>query len=143
MADSSGSRREGLLIRAFNPLDGGTCVVQLRQERILAVGRRSRGQAMECGYIVPHILQHPTAVFEGLRREEDEDPRGAGWRCYCGLPTHSYTRDGSEAPPYPRQVYLVFVDDEGVAYNWRWEQADPTDLRLPANHEDRFTRRLP
>jgi len=107
-----------------------------------AVGRRSLGHAKECGYIVPAILQHPTAVFEGLRREEDEDSRGVGWRCYCGVPDCSYRRDGTETAPYPNRVYLVFVNDEGVAYNWRWEKADTDKAKLPVDHLTRFKRQL-
>ena len=84
------------------------------------VARRSLGHAKECAYIVPEILLNPTAIFEGLRRDEDEDRTGFGWRCFCGIPQNSYRADGTTAPPYPAQVYLVFVNDERVAYNWRW-----------------------
>lgn len=107
-----------------------------------AVAIRSLGHAKECGIIVPHILQHPTAIFEGLRRDEDEDSHGVGWRCYCGAPVQSFRPDGTEANPYPNQVYLVFVNDEGVAYNWRWERADPDNPKLPIGHADRFKKRL-
>ncbi len=124
MADTSGGRREFLVIHAVNPVDGKTCEVQISYQRLHAVAARTKGQLMEAANIVPHVLQHPTAIFEGLRREEDEDRWGCGWRCYCGLPLCSYRADGSEAEAYKRQVYLVFVNDQGVAYNWRWEKAD-------------------
>ncbi len=107
-----------------------------------AVARSGLGHAQECGKIVPAILQRPTAIFEGLRRDEDEDRWGFGWRCYCGLPEHSYRSDGAAGRPYPGQVYLVFVNDEQVAYNWRWEKADPDDLTLPLDHALRFKQRL-
>jgi len=142
MADKSESRREGLLIHAVDPVEGKPCIVQISHARIQAVGRRSMGQAKECAFTVPYILQHPTSIFEGLRRDEDEDSRGTGWRCYCGIPEHSYRADGSEGRPYKGQVYLVFVNDAGVAYNWRWEQADPDNPVLPIDHETRFTSRL-
>jgi hypothetical protein len=106
------------------------------------VGRRSLGHAKECGYTVPAILQRPKSIFEGLRRDEGEDRRGVGWRCYCGIPYHSYRQDGSEAAPYPNQVYLVFVNEEGVAYNWRWEKADPDKLNVPLNYQDRFQKQV-
>jgi hypothetical protein len=107
-----------------------------------AVGRRSMGHAKECGIILPAILQHPTAIFEGLRQDEDEDRRGYGWRCYCGIPEHAYHSDGTSRGPYPGQVHLVFVNDEGVAYNWRWERAADDDPNLPVNYEARFRKRL-
>ena len=73
--------------------------------------------AKECGIIVPMILEQPTAIFEGLRQDEDEDRHGYGWRCYCGIPEHAYHSDGTERPAYPGQIYLVFVNEERVAYN--------------------------
>ena len=142
MPDKDKSRRQMLTLQAVNPVDGKTCEVLISFDRMQAVAKRGMGQAKECGLIVPAILQKPTAVFEGLRRDEDEDRWGYGWRCYCGVPAHSYRADGSEAPPYPNQVFLVFVNDEGVAYNWRWERADAEDPKLPSGHAGRFKTRL-
>jgi hypothetical protein len=53
-----------------------------------------------------------------------------------------FRQDGSEAPPWPGQVFLVFVNDEGVAYNWRWEKSDPSDPYVPEGHSERFRKRL-
>jgi hypothetical protein len=92
--------------------------------------------------MVPAILQRPTAIFEGLRRDEDEDRWGYGWRCYCGRPDRAYRADGSAIQPYADQVYLVFVNDERVAYNWRWEKSDPENRSLPVDDETRFKQRL-
>ena len=83
------TRRDYLTIRAVNPDDGKTCEVLISFDRMQAVGRRSMGHAKECGYIVPAILQKPTAIFEGLRRDEDDDSKGVGWRCYCGIPENA------------------------------------------------------
>ncbi|MGH7138246.1 MAG: hypothetical protein ACREHD_21040 [Pirellulales bacterium] len=142
MPEPNRSRRDFLKIVALNPTDNSTCEVFVSFDRMQAVGRRSLGQAKECGYIVPEILQQPCAVFEGLRRDEDEDRGGVGWRCYCGVPAHAYRADGTVTRPYPSQVYLVFVNDEGVVYNWRWEKADPDDPLIPLDHQTRFKRRL-
>lgn len=136
------SRREGIQLAAVDPESGKTCQIQISFDRMQAVGKRSLGHAKECGWIVPQILQKPTGIFEGLRHDEDEDRTGYGWRCYCGLPDRSYGMDGREAPPYPGQVYLVFINDQRVAYNWRWEKCDPDDPNLPMNHGSRFKRRL-
>ncbi len=138
----SRSRREQILLEAINPVDGKSCHVQISFDRMQAVGRRSLGQAKECGYIVPMILQRPAAVFEGLRRDEDDDLRGVGWRCYCGVPDRSFRVDGTESPPYPGQVFLVFVNDEEVAYNWYWAKCDRDDRTLPEGYVDRFRKRL-
>jgi len=91
---------------------------------------------------VPMILQRPTAIFEGIRRDEDEDRQGFGWRCYCGIPDQGFLQDGTPVRPFPGQLYVVFVNDERVAYNWRWEKADSDNPRLPRDHETRFRKRL-
>jgi hypothetical protein len=135
-------RRTGILLDAIDPATGQVIKVQLSHQRLQSVASRSKGQVLEAGYIVPEILQHPTAIFEGLTQEEDEDRRGVGWRCYCGAPSVSYRTDGTEQNPFPRQVYLVFVNHEGIAYNWRWERSDPEDNRLPENHKRRFKRKV-
>jgi hypothetical protein len=143
MSHRGDSRREYITLLAIEPADGTlSCEVQISFERMQAVGRRSMGHAKECGFIVPMVLQKPTAIFEGLRRDEDEARRGFGWRCYCGVPEQSFRPDGTPDRPYLGQVYLVFVNDERVAYNWRWEKADPDDPKLPINHQNRFKQRL-
>jgi len=105
------------------------------------VAQRSLGHAKECGLLVPHTLQNPTAIFERLRKDEDEDGRSLGWYCYCSKSACSFNENGEEQPPYPHQVFLVFVNRDKVAYNWRWAKADESDDGLPENYKDRFERR--
>ena len=109
MSEQSSTRREYLLLDAVDPSNGKPTKVQISYDRLQAVARRGMVYAMEAAFLVPHVLQKPQAIFEGLTQEEDEDRRGVGWRCYCGVPPHSYRTDGTEAPPYRGQVYLVFV----------------------------------
>lgn len=143
MGSSESSRREFVKLPALNPADGKfSDVVQISHDRMQTVARRSLGHAKECALIVPMILRQPTSIFEGLRRDEDEDRRGFGWRCYCGIPEKAYNVDGTPRTAYPGQVYLVFVNDEWVAYNWRWEKSDPEDFTLPQNYMTRFKQRL-
>lgn len=137
------SRRHYLTIAAKDPVTGQlTAHVQISFERMQHVARRSSGHAKECAFIVPAVLQRPTAIFEGLTWDDDEDRRGYGWRCYCAIPDNAYRSDGTPRETYPGQVYLVFVNDENVAYNWRWEKADPDDPTRPINHLTRFRTRL-
>jgi len=142
MVSNGRSRREGTQLEAFDPETGGTTTVYLSHGRMQSVATRSMGHAKECGLIVPQVLQSPAAVFEGLKEDDDEDRRGAGWRCYCGIPDKAYYSDGSQRSPYPDQVFLVFINDEKVAYNWRWEKADLDNLELPKNHAQRFRKQL-
>ena len=142
MPDQPESRRQMLIIDAVDPGTGKLIPVQIAHDRLITVSRRSLGHASEAGYIMPVILQRPIAIFEGLRWDEDEDPHGAGWRCYSGIPENAYRTDGTTRPVYPGQVYVVFVNQDRIAYNWRWELADPGLPGLPKNHQARFTKRL-
>ena len=142
MAEEGGTRRSAILLDAVDPESGGFCKIQVSYDRMNTVARRSMGQAKECAYILPAILQRPTAIFQGLKSEGDEDRRGVGWRCYCGIPQVAYRTDGSERSVWPDQVFLVFVNEENIAYNWRWERADQDDPRLPVDYLERFKQRL-
>src|SRR5665213_4462744 len=64
------------------------------------------------------------------------------WRCYCGTPPFAYRLDGSKRAAWPGQVFLVFVNRELIAYNWRWEQASADDPALSLKHVERFKRRI-
>jgi len=143
MPDPGEKRRDGITLTAVEPKDGTmSCRIFISHGRLQTVASRGPGLVKECAFIVPQILSAPTCIFEGLRWEEDEDRWGYGWRCYCGLPTQAFRRDGTSISPHTGRVYLVFVNDEAVAYNWRWENADPDNLKLPLNHEIRFKQRL-
>jgi len=99
------------------------------------------GHANECAHLVPFTLQKPTAIFEGLTEERDEDRRGVGWLCYCSKPAFRFDEDGNRLPVIDGRVFLVFVNAKKVAYNWRWDRADSEDSDLPENHEARFQRK--
>ena len=136
------TRREYLKINAIDPANGKFLEVQISFNRIQTVGKRSQGHASECAYIVPQILQKPSAIFEGLCLDADEPHRGYGWLCYCGIPTCSYTTDGQTKDPWPNEVFLVFINDEKVAYNWYWTACDDDNHDLPKDHDTRFKKRL-
>ena len=141
-SEPSQTRRQLLMIDAIDPISGKLSTVLMSHDRLMDISGRGTRNAMEAKFLVPHVLKKPTSIFEGLKRDEDDDPRGVGWRCYCGTPTCSYRTDGSEALPYHGKVYLVFVNFDGIAYNWRWEEADRTDPDLPIDYEERFKTRL-
>jgi len=102
MSSSEKSRREYITLSAIEPSDGKlTCQILISHDRMLTVARRGMGHAKECAYIVPMILQKPKAIFEGLRRDEDEARIGYGWRCYRGVPEHSYRERWDGRPTSP------------------------------------------
>jgi hypothetical protein len=71
VADESPSRRDFLTIKAYDPAMKGEIDVYLSHERLLAIGRRSRGQILEAAEVVPQILQCRGPVFEGFRISEE------------------------------------------------------------------------
>jgi len=137
-------RREGLEIEAVDPASGKPIVALISQRRLEAAARRSEGQVLEAAYVVPQALQRPTAVFEGLKREGDEPHRrgAAGWRCYCTIPDRAYDKDGQRHDPWDNEVFMAFVDDERIVYNWYWYQSDRENERLPDDYGNRFERQL-
>ena len=136
------SRREELAVQAIDPADGTLYELTLSYDRIRSMALRGRGAILEASRLVEYVLHHPTAIFEGIRRDADDPRYGAGWRCYCGTPPCAFSESGEEINPPPAMVYLVFVNDEEVVYNWRWDRADSDNARLPHDHENRFRDRL-
>jgi len=138
----SQSRRDYLAIRAINPDTGKVSEVMLSYDRLHQVGSRSIGQTKEAKKLVPEILQKPKAIFEGLRKEEDQRyTKTEGWLCYCGVPSCAYVQNGNKIESRPNEVFLVFVDAEKVVYLWYWYECDNDDPNIPMDAELRFRRR--
>ena len=142
MGEPTETRRERLAVQAVNPVDGKPFSVQISHAKLQAVRGRSIGQVLEAAYTVPEVLQSPSAVFKGLKREADDPPQGENWLCYCGRPSHAYQADGKPREPWPGEVFLVFVSDELIVYNWYWVEVDPENANLPLDHSVRFRERV-
>jgi hypothetical protein len=134
------NRREPFTFDAFDPKTE-TCRVYIRERRLLTVARLGKWKLLEARELVPAVLEDPSVIFEGLRWEDDEDQDRPGWRCYCGKPSCMYDKRGDKVDSDPNQVFLVFVNDERVAYNWRWEFADEADTEIPRG-EGRFITKI-
>lgn len=82
--------------------------------------------------LVKEVLELPTVVLEGLREEQEEG------LCYAGIPSGSYTNQGRKKPPLKGKTFLVFLDQDGKVFQWRWEEADPERKAYPENWRERF-----
>lgn len=125
-----------------DPATGQQRPIQLDYDKLRGLTRRGLGKVKEAAFLVPEVLARPSAVFRGLTRDTDEPLRGTGWLCYVGRPHECYEDDGRKLPRQPNRVFLVFVNDDWVAYNWYWYAADANQPDLPESHADRFRERL-
>jgi len=126
-------RRGYGVVEAIDPHDGGRWEMRVSERRMKSVAERSRGQVLELAYVLPEVLRCPTAIFQGIREEGEED-----WLCYCGLPSHGYRRNGDRISAPEEEVYLVFVSADRVAYNSRWERCDQGNSKFPEDYQNRF-----
>lgn len=125
-------------VEAINPSDGRKWKLFVRARKIQETARRGAGVAKELAYTVPWALDHPCAIFRGVREEGEEK-----WLCYVALPSQAYDyRTGNTVQGWEGEVFLVFVNDDRIIYNWRWEEADPDNKNLPKDCEHRFTERV-
>lgn len=92
---------------------------------------------------IPEAVGDPDAIFEGLRRPNQEESF-----CYSVRPTHDPDDEGGEGvEPVPSRfghVLLVFVTLGPVGcvvFDWEWREEDPDEPGLPLNHENDFARR--
>lgn len=142
MGESVTSRR-GVRWPAVNPKDGKPCEVLISQRRIRWLRQNGIRAIREAEYIVSRILTNPTMIYEGLRRDDDEDrtSNSDGWICYCAAPKFGFDDLGHEME-VRGEVMMVFVNKEFTAYNWRWEDENPDRPGTPLDHKDRFTREV-
>ena len=129
---------------AFHPNDK-PFTVRVTQRKLLQWAGLGEWKLRELEVSVSEILEQPDAMFEGLRKEEDEHqgPDGAGWWCYAGIPSTRFVDDGGGArKPTDNEVLLVFVTGKDVAYNIRWERVEFNREWLRGNHPERFQRQI-
>jgi len=135
--DGKGARKGYASVPAINPVDGNQWDLYISLDKIKVTAKRGTLHAKELAYIVPPILLAPKAIFAGVRDEGDE------WLCYAGRPSCSFRGpDGARCVPWPKQVFLVFVNGDRVVYTWRWEKASLENPNLPEEHRTRFGRRV-
>jgi hypothetical protein len=111
--------------------------------------RQNVGDKKTVLHTIGEVLTKPCALFEGIRFDEDEKHscNAPGWLCYCGKPEKRYKADGSSTTVREDMVFLVFVNEERIIYNWTWEKVDLDLLSqkrqyLPVDHEQRFLRQI-
>lgn len=140
---TSTRRTDRVYLEAKSP-DGTVTEVAVTLRRLSAEAKKGKHAVLEAGKVMPEILRNPKAIFEGIRWDKDEDRASDadGWRCYCGIPTHSYSPDGHAQSPWQDEVYLVFVNAEGVVYNWRWEACDSDNTTVPDQYGSRFCKQV-
>jgi hypothetical protein len=126
----------------IDPLTGKLRPIQLDFDKLKHLPRKGAGKVKEAGFVVREVLEKPIAVFRGLKRDTDEPRLGAGWLCYVGRPGCCFEDDGRSVPPPQNRVFLVFVTDQWIAYNWYWHSADIHEPDLPEGYGDRFQEKL-
>ncbi len=82
--------------------------------------------------LVKEVLELPTVIFEGLREEQEDG------LCYAGIPSGSYTNQGTKMPPLEGKTFLVFLSNDRKVFQWRWEEADPERSGYPVQWRVRF-----
>lgn len=133
-ADKAKQRRGYVAIEAVNPDTGKLWNVLVSPKRAAFIIRVGGAFAYESALLVPAVLKEPMRIYEGIRRDTDEsrESDACGKYCYLAFPGHGYDDSGQQRPD--SRPFLVFVDEDRVAYNWRFDNDD----LLPDSFEHRF-----
>jgi hypothetical protein len=131
------SKRGFLTIEAKRPDGDGITEFFLPQSKVdlLARGVAPRSKYYEA-FSLPDALGAPAAIFKGLGREGF-----AGGFCYSAKP-RKILNDNVTVPPPPGYVFVVFVNESGHVYSWRWEKEDENTPGHPIGWETRFDDKL-
>ena len=135
-------RRGYSSLDAIDPNDGGMWQVLLKDGKMDYVASQGHGAAMELADTVRWTLLHPRALFRGVR-ELDRDVAEDKWLCYVAVPGHAYDhKTGRKRAAWPGEVFMVFVTEERIIYNWYWYESDRNESHLPDDYENRFLERV-
>lgn len=124
--------------------------VRVTNDRMINhVAKSGAAAAAMARELLPQVLESPSAVFEGLRWDDDQSPSGDGWLCYVGTPKTDFVPEDKRPDARAREVswragfvLLVFLNHDGVAYLWRREKADANDDTMPNGFQSRFRKRI-
>ena len=143
MADQPEYKNGELIFSAFNP-EGPPFTVKVTRQRLRFLAQSGAWRVEEATQTVGEVLNRPLAIFAGIRQEDDENkgPNGVGWWCYAGVPSTRFLQGGSVRTAKSDEIFLVFVTDEFVAYNSRWELASPRPEWFQDGYLERFRRRI-
>ena len=127
-------------VKAKDPHDGREWDVLLPDKRLEWAKRNGVGAVRELAYTVPWALQNIRHMFRGVRDDDCEiDDEDDKWLCYVSTPPRAYDwRTGNQVDAWRDEVFLVYVTDERVVYQWSWVKADPNDPCLPIGYLERF-----
>ena len=143
MADQPEYKNGELIFSAFNP-EGQPFTVKVTRQRLRFLAQSGAWRVEEATQTVGEVLNRPLAIFAGIRQEDDENkgPNGVGWWCYAGVSSTRFLQGGSVRTAKSDEIFLVFVTDEFVAYNSRWELASPRPEWFQDGYLERFRRRI-
>lgn len=129
-------------LEAIDPRDGKPWTVLLSRDKLQTVAGRIWA-AKTLGHLVPWVLQNPLAIFAGIReKDETQQIDDDCWLVYVASPPHRYLSPDVTAPPPSDMVFCVYLTDERVIFNWRWERADADGSGLPRGHSERYRHRI-
>lgn len=80
-------------------------------------------------------VRAPERIYRGVRKNQFS--AAWGW-CYVSRPEWVRDAVGQPLPAVPGMVFVAYVGDSGILYEWGEEKADPNDHLAPERPEERF-----
>lgn len=133
------SKPRSWTLPAFNPHNPNDEPIEVWLDQAHIDGLTKRGLETRFARIqlIPEVLKSPRAIFQGLKREEQEDGL-----CYAGVPDVDHRNVSITVPPPKSMVFLVFITACNKISDWRWEKCDKDALDCPENYRTRFEKIL-
>ena len=126
------------LVTGMAPDGGGTWDFLVSIDMLQHLERYGPGPKFYDAFLLKGILESPSAVFQGLKREGFEEAH-----CYSGLPPHRKRSSSIQVPPPPGKVFTIYVktDHRGhIVLDWDWRPAHPDKPGYPLDCESDFGR---
>jgi hypothetical protein len=120
------------------PSGDGKCQFIVSQQHVEHLQRSGPQWKFNNLHVLPEILNDPSVIFEGLKRDDFE-----GGFCYGGHVSKRMQSTTIELPPPPEMVAVVFVRPRGrenIVLDWEWRPEHSDKPGWPESWDDDFER---
>jgi hypothetical protein len=94
----------------------------------------------EMNLLIPTTLRSPNSLWKGVREPDPGEDHGG--YCFSKPFPNKINGEGQSCPNPDGYVFCVYVNAEFVIYEFRWDEPDAADNRLPNGWSTRFHERV-
>jgi len=126
-----------ITVKGKNPSGKGEREFKISERRLQNVLKGATHHKFLDAYLIKEVMESPILIFKGLERTNQ-------WKglCYIGKPENRYHDQNTTTPFPPGFLFMVFIDENSIIFDWRVEKCDPVNHKYPEKAQSRFSEQL-